>query len=70
MKNEPTMSEQSKFLELKRFLNRVSDISLSFRDLKDKTYSGGLPIGVQIAEYQKLVDEMVSFVITNYEHRK
>lgn len=64
MNNEPTVSTQSKLLELKRILNRVSDISLSFRELKDRIYKEHLPIDDQITEYQKLVNEMAT--ITNY----
>ncbi len=65
MNIEPTAKLQSKFLELKRFLNRVSDISLSYRELKDKIYKEQLPIEFQISEYQKLVDETMSLLITN-----
>lgn len=53
--------QQQKLLQLKRFLNRISDISFTYNDFKKRVYSENIPTDLQIELLQSLVNEAIQF---------
>jgi len=68
--NNNFLIQQDKLLRLKRFLNRISDISFSYNDIKQRIYRENLNTETQIFMLQTLVDEAKSFMETAVEEIK
>jgi hypothetical protein len=51
--NNQLLQEQN-LLEIKRFLNRISDISFSYNDIKKRIYNESIPLELQLSLLTKL----------------
>jgi hypothetical protein len=56
------LEQQQHLLQLKRFLNRVSDISFSYNDIKQRIYRENIPTQVQLELLQSLKNEAVQII--------
>jgi len=65
MKNEYEL--RSELLELKRFLNNISDISFSYQQLKNEARRSNVSIASEIAQLELLVEQAKALITTKGE---